>query len=156
MVYGMFSTFFKFFSTKAVKQKIQTDKLSQTQLFIYFYLIILFDYISSTQQSLSLIGRSPTITDYLNIWENPAIAAVGLILLYLVNGGNKGRDFLKKYFCFSFTVGIKYYFVFIILELLPNYFAILATNYYEIPVNVIVNIIMVANIGLRIYQTKTQ
>lgn len=151
----MLSSFFKFFSTKAVKQKIQTDKLSQTQLFIYFYIITLFDFIGSTQQSLSLIGKSPTITDYLNIWENPAIAAVGLILLYLVNGGNRGRDFLKKYFCFSFTVGIKYYFVFIILELLPNYFSILASNYYEIPVNVIVNLIMVANIGLRIYQTKT-
>jgi hypothetical protein len=67
MVYVMFSSFFQFFSTKAVKQKIQTDKLSQTQLFIYFYLITLFDFIGSTQQSLSLIGRSPTITDYLNI-----------------------------------------------------------------------------------------
>lgn len=150
----MFSSFFKFFNTKTVKQKIQTDTLSQTQLFIYFYLITLFDFIGSTQQSLSLIGRSPTITDYLNIWENPALAAIGLILLYLVNGGNKGRDFLKKYFCFSFTVGIKYYFVFTILELLPNYFSILTSNYYEIPVNVIVNIIMLANIGLRIYQTK--
>ena len=83
----MFSSFFKFFNTKTVKQKIQTDTLSQTQLFIYFYLITLFDFIGSTQQSLSLIGRSPTITDYLNIWENPALAAIGLILLYLVNGG---------------------------------------------------------------------
>ncbi len=147
----MFSYFFNFFNTQAVKKKIQCDKLSQTQLFIYFYIITLFDFIGSTQQSLSLIGRSPTITDYLNIWENPAIAAIGLILLYLVNGGNKGRDFLKKYFCFSFTAGIKYYFAFIILESLPNYFSILASNNYEIPVNVIVNIIMVANIGLRIY-----
>ncbi len=100
-------------------------------------------------------GYPPTIIDYLNIWENPAIAAVGLILLYLVNGGNKGRDFLKKYFSFSFTVGIKYYFIFIMLGYLPNYFSALASIYYEIPVNVIVNIIMVINIGLRIYQTKT-
>lgn len=35
------------------------------------------------QQSLSLIGRPPTIIDYLNIWERPAIAAVGLTAEYL-------------------------------------------------------------------------
>ena len=151
----MRSSFFEFFSTRAVKQKIQTDKLSQLQLFVYFYLITLFDFLGSTQQSLSVIGRSPTTTDYLNIWENPAIAVIGLVLLYIANGGNKGRDFLTKYFCLSFTVGIKYYLVFIILELLPNYFSLFDTNYYEIPVNIIVNTIMVANIGLRIYQTKT-
>lgn len=151
----MFSSLFKFFSTESVKQKIQTNTMSQTQLFIYFYLITLFDFIGSTQQSLSLIGRSPNIIDYLNIWENPAIAAVGLIFLYLVNGGGKGTEFLKKYFSFSFTVGIKYYFVFIILLSFPNYFSTLASSYYEIPVNIIVNIVMVANIALRIHQTKT-
>ena len=92
--------------------------------------------------------------DYLNIWELPIVAAIGLIFLYLVNGGNKGKDFLKKYFSFSFTVGFKYYILFMILESLPNYFSTLATNYYEIPINIIVNIIMIANIGLRIHQTK--
>lgn len=151
----MLSSFVNFFSTTAVKQKIQTETLSQTQMFIYFYLITMFDFIGSSVQSLSLIDRSPTINDYLYILENPIIAVVGLILLFLANGGNKGKDFLTKYFCFSFTVGIKYYFVFIILEILPHYFPILASGYYEIPLNVIVNIIMVTNIGVRIYQTKT-
>src|SRR5438105_3375266 len=82
--------------------------------------------------------------------------AVGITapFLYLINGGNNGRDFLEKYFCFSFTVGIKYYFAFIILGSLPNYFSVLSSSYYEIPVNVILNVIMVANIDLRIYQTK--
>lgn len=112
-----------FFSTKAIKQKIQAGQLSQAQLFIYFYLITLFDFIGSAQQSLSLIGKLPTVIDYLNIWENVAIATPGLILFYLASGGNKGRDFLKKYFCFSFTVGIKYYLIFIVLlGLLPNFF----------------------------------
>jgi len=151
----MFSVFFEFFSTAAVKQKIQTNKLPQAQLFLYFYIITLFDFVGSTQQSLSLIGRAPGIIDYLNIWEQPVFAAVGLIFLYLVNGGSKGRDFLKKYFCFSLTVGIKYYFSFVILTSLPSYFSILSSNYYEIPVNIIVNVIMLTNIGLRIYQTKT-
>jgi len=150
----MFSCFFDFFSTKAVKNKIETGKLPQVHLFLYFYIITLFDFIGSTQQSLSLIGRSPVMTDYLNIWEQPVVAAVGLILLYLLNGGSRGKDFITKYFCFSFTVGIKYYFAFVILAYLPQHFTALASNYYEIPVNVILNIIMVANIGLRIYQTK--
>lgn len=82
--------FFEFFNTNAVKQKIKTNTLSQIQLFLYFYIITLFDFIGSTQQSLSLIGKSPTIVDYLNIWELPIIAAIGLIALYLTNGGNSG------------------------------------------------------------------
>lgn len=74
----MLSIFFEFFSTKTVRQKIQTHNLSQTQLFLYFYIITLFDFIDSAQQALSLIGRSPSVIDYLNIWEQPIVAAVGL------------------------------------------------------------------------------
>jgi len=144
-----------FFSTQAGKEKIQTGSLSQTELFIYFYLIILFDYFGSTQQALNVIGKIPRFLDYINIWQNSILGVVGLILLFLANGGSKGHDFLSKYFTFSFTVGIKYYILYIVLEWLPSYLPVLASNYYEIPVNILINIIMVTNIGLRIYQTKT-
>jgi len=33
---------------------------------------------------------------------------IGLVLLFLANGGSRGNNFLTKYFTFSFTVGIKY------------------------------------------------
>jgi len=151
----MRSKLLNFFSTQAGKEKIQTGKLPQTELFIYFYLITLFDCFGLTQQTLDMIGKTPRFIDYFNIWLSPIIGVVGLILLFFLNGGSKGRDFLSKYFTFSFTVGIKYYILYILLEYLPTYLPVLTSNYYEIPINVLINIIMVANIGLRIYQTKT-
>lgn len=151
----MHSKILSFFSTKAGIEKIQTSRLSQTELFIYFYLIILFDYFELTQQTLDMIGKTPKFIDYLNIWQFPIVGGIGLILLFLANGGSQGRDFLSKYFTFSFTVGIKYYLLYIVLEYLPTFIPVLASNYYEIPVNILINIVMVANIGLRIYQTKT-
>ncbi|HFE6596502.1 TPA: hypothetical protein ACIZAC_003321, partial [Legionella pneumophila] len=65
------------------------------------------------------------------------------------------NNFLTKFFTFSFTVGIKYYFLDIILEHLLSYFPALDSNYYLILLNILINIIMAINIGLRIYQTKT-
>lgn len=151
----MHSKILSFFSTQAGKEKIQTGRLSQTELFIYFYLIMLFDYFGLTQQTLDIIARPPVFIDYLNIWLFRILGVIGLILFYLANGGSKGNDFLSKFFTFSFTVGIKYYFCDIVLENLPNYFPALTSNYYLIPLNILINIIMATNIGLRIYQTKT-
>lgn len=151
----MSSKILSFFSTQAGKEKIQTGRLSQTEIFIYFYLIMLFDYFGLTQQTLDMIVRTPTSIDYLNIWLFRILGMIGLILFYLANGGSKGNNFLSKFFTFSFTVGIKYYFVDIVLEYLPNFFPVLASNYYLIPLTILINIIMATNIGLRIYQTKT-
>lgn len=151
----MRSKILDFFSTQAGKDKIQTGRLSQTELFIYFYLVMLFDYFGLTQETLDMIGKTPKFIDYLNIWQFRMVGVIGLILLYFANGGSKGNNFLSKFFTFSFTVGIKYYCLYIVLGYLPTYFPALASNYYEIPVNILIDILMVANIGLRIYQTKT-
>jgi len=144
-----------FFSTRAAKEKIQTGVLTQAELFIYFYLITLFDYFGLTQQTLDMFDKTPRFTDYLYIWQFRTVGIIGLVLLFLANGGRKGHDFLSKFFAFSFTVGIKYYILYTVLEWLPFYFPVLASNYYEIPVNILIDIFMVTNIGLRIYQTKT-
>ena len=142
----MHSTILSFFSTQAGKEKIQTGRLSPIELFIYFYLVMLFDYFGLTQQTLDMITRAPTSIDFLNIWLFRILGVAGLILFYLANGGNKGNDFLSKFFTFSFTVGIKYYFLDIVLEYLPNYFPSLASNYYLIPKNILINMIMATNI----------
>nr|WP_238147019.1 helix-turn-helix domain-containing protein [Legionella pneumophila] len=58
---SMYSKILSLFSTQAGKEKIQNGCLSQTELFIYFYLIMLFDYFGLTQQTLDLIARDPFI-----------------------------------------------------------------------------------------------
>ncbi len=137
-----------------MKEKIITSTLYEGQLFLYFYLITIYDGIGFIQLCFSVIGKTLTFLDYMNIWQYLLVAVIGLIVLFTVNGGSKGHNFLQKYFSFSFTVGVKYAILYIILESLPNYISLLSSAYYEIPVNIFVNLLMVANIAFRIYETR--
>ncbi len=144
----MYSKIINFFSTKSVKEKIANGTLSEAQIFIYFYLILMFDTISFVQQWLAIAGKQPTLLDWVNIWGLLIINAIGYIVLFLANGGAKGHHFLKKFFSFSFTVGYKYAIIFFICT------ALLTSQTLVIAVVIILNTLMVANIGLRIYQTR--
>lgn len=137
-----------FFSTKSVQGKIANGALSETQLFIYFYLILMFDTISFVQQCVAIAGKQPTLLDWVNIWGLLVINAIGFIVLFLANGGSKGHDFLKKYFSLSFTVGYKYAILFFICT------ALLTSQAQGIAAVVILNTLMVVNIGFRIYQAR--
>lgn len=144
----MYSKITNFFSTKSVKEKITNGTLSEMQIFIYFYLILMFDTVSFVQQWLAIAGKQPTLLDWVNIWGLLIINAIGFIVLFLANGGSKGHHFLKKFFSFSFTVGYKYAILFFICT------ALLTSQTLGIAAIVILNTLMVANIGLRIYQTR--
>ena len=148
MRYSMFSKIINFFSTKSVKKKITDGTLSEMQQFIYFYLILMFDTISSVQQFLAIAGKKPTLFDWVNIWGLLIINAIGFIIIFFANGGSKGHHFLKKYFSLSFTVGFKYGVLFIIFS------ALLTSEIQNIMAFIILNMLMIANIGFRIYQTR--
>ncbi|HSW70012.1 MAG TPA: hypothetical protein VLI69_07690 [Gammaproteobacteria bacterium] len=137
-----------FFSTKSVQGKIANGALSETQLFIYFYLILMFDTISFVQQCVAIAGKQPTLLDWVNIWGLLVINAIGFIVLFLANGGSRGHDFLKKYFSLSFTVGYKYAILFFICT------ALLTSQAQGIAAVIILNTLMVTNIGFRIYQAR--
>jgi hypothetical protein len=104
----MRSRIIDFFSSKNVKNKIVRGSLSEGQLFLYFYLILIYDALGFTQQWLYITGKHPTISDLIIMWSYLLITAIGLLILFVANGGHKGKNFLAKYFAFSFTVGIKY------------------------------------------------
>lgn len=137
-----------FFSTQSVKEKIAGGTLSEIQIFIYLYLILMFDTLSYVQQCLAIIGKQPTLLDWVNIWGLLIINAIGYIVLFFANGGSKGHDFLKKFFSLSFTVGYKYAILFFIGT------AFLTSQIQSIAAVVILNTLMVANIAFRIYQTR--
>jgi hypothetical protein len=144
----MHSKIATFFSTKYVTEKIANRTLSETQVFIYFYLILMFDTISFVQQCLAIAGKQPTLLDSVNIWGLLIINAIGYIAMFLANGGSKGNYFLKKFFSFSFTVGYKYAILFFICT------ALLTSQTQNIAAVITLNLLMVANIGFRIYQTR--
>lgn len=143
----MISKIIEFFSTEKIKTKIQTNKLTEGQLFLYFYAILVYDAIGFTQGWLSIAGKPVTYSTVAIIWGNLLITVVGLIVLFISNGGYRGKQFLTKYFSFSFTVGIKYAVIFLILGLLP-----IDSQLYNLSVFFVLNIMMIANIAYRIYQ----
>lgn len=149
----MLSKIINFFSTKSVKEKIMANTLSEGQLFLYFYLILMFDTAAMTQQCLSVIGKNPTALELVNIWGFLIINAVGYLIVFLVNGGVKGKNLISKFFAFSLTVGIKYFFILVILDALMTILFPM-TQAYNIAMYVLVNILMVANIAFRVHETR--
>lgn len=63
----MKSRIISFFSTNFVKERIVAGNLAEGQIFIYFYLILMFDTITFVQQWLSIAGKTPTLVDLVNI-----------------------------------------------------------------------------------------
>ncbi|WP_419420629.1 hypothetical protein ACNVED_04845 [Legionella sp. D16C41] len=143
-----------FFSTAAIKEKILTGTLSESQLFIYFYLIFMYDALGLTQQCLAMIGRQATLLDLVNIWGYLLITGVGLLILFIANGAAKGRNFVSKFFAFSFTVGYKYGLALILLDTLSIVGSSTANQIFKITIYLVINLLMVANIAFRIYQTR--
>lgn len=146
--------FISFFSTNSVKEKITTGTLTEGQLFIYFYLIFMYDALGLTQQCISMIGKQASLIDLVNIWGYFIITGVGLLILFFANGGINGNSFVRKFFAFSFTVGYKYGIAFIILGSLSKFISASFVQMYEIIVYFIINLLMVINIAYRIYQTR--
>jgi Na+-translocating ferredoxin:NAD+ oxidoreductase RnfA subunit len=145
---------FEYFSTKNVLSKLTSNLLSQGQLFSYFYFVTLYDAIVFVQQWLNLAKNKPSSSDIVNIWLYLLITAVGLLVLFFVNGGNNGKDFLQKFFSFSFTVGVKYALVMLLFSMCYPFYLYIDSSPYNIIVNVIMNVLLISNIALRIYQTN--
>ncbi|STX52104.1 Uncharacterised protein [Legionella busanensis] len=143
-----------FFSTESIKEKILSGSLSESQLFVYFYLIVMYDALGLTQRCLSMIGRQATPVDLVNIWGYFIITGVGLLILFIANGASKGRNFVSKFFAFSFTVGYKYGIVLTLLDTLSIVGSSAANQILKITIYLIINLLMVANIAFRIYQTR--
>lgn len=144
------------FSTGIVKQKIINGRLSEGQLFFYFYIILTFDAYNYVQGWFSIAGKSPRIDDVVQAWGTFFYSAIGLIILFIINGGTKGKDFIAKYFSFSFTVGIKYFIAYIVFGFLPVFIHVANIPAYNIFVFFLLNTVMVMNFAYQIYLTKMQ
>lgn len=94
-------------------EKLRVGSLSEGRSFVYFWAIMVFDWLQFT-----LIATTPTggITAWsaVSAWATFAITAIGLVYLYHMNGGQNGRQFLHRYFPLSVTVGWKFVLVMLI------------------------------------------
>lgn len=106
-------------STRFVRQRLRSESLSESITFRYFLAIMAFDWLQFT-----LIATTPTprISQWsvANSWLTFAVTVLGLVYLYRRNGGASGKQFLRRYFPLSVTVGWKFLVVmFAFLSFIP-------------------------------------
>ncbi len=152
----MKSEIINFFSTKAVSEKIIKNKLSEGQLFLYFYLVMVFDALNFSLSGISFSGEKLTTSSLVFIWGYFLVTVLGLIVLFIANGGRKGRNFIAKFFTFSVTIGIKYEIAMEIISRLPEYISFLKLPHYCLILWWIVNLLMIGNMTYRIYKIRSR
>jgi hypothetical protein len=94
-------------NTAFVKNLLRDERLSEAAAFRYFLAIMAFDWLQFT-----LIATTPTpsisLWSTVGSWATFAVTVLGLLHLYHRNGGSTGRQFLRRYFPLSITVGWKF------------------------------------------------
>lgn len=149
----MISSIIDFFSTKSVTKKIMNKTLSENEIFIYLYIVIVGDAFNFSMKSLSLVGSELTYVNQIVIWENAILSGIALLVLFIANGGIKGHDFSAKFFAFSVTVGIKYQIALGVLNKLIGLINIVETVYLEVILWWLINAVMIGNIAYCISKT---
>jgi hypothetical protein len=101
--------------TAHVKQQLRSETMPEWKIFIYFLAITVFDWVQFT--TFRLAPTPDPVPNHVQVeaWVSLAITAIGIIYLYLCNGGIRGRNFLQRYFSLSVVVGIKFVLISIVL-----------------------------------------
>jgi hypothetical protein len=96
-----------FWSTRFVAARLSDGVLSEAVVFRYFLAVMAFDWLQFT---LIAVTPSSAVTTAASVhaWSTFAVTVLGLVYLYACNGGAAGRDFLRRYFPLSVTVGWKF------------------------------------------------
>lgn len=94
-------------STGFVRDRLRTGRLSEAASFGYFFVIMAFDWLQFT---FIVTTPRPSISPWslADSWATFAVTVLGLLYLYLKNGGGAGQHFLRRYFPLSVTVGWKF------------------------------------------------
>lgn len=94
--------------TTHVKSELAANAISEGKSFLYFFAIIGFDWLQFTAIRLSSVSRVISEWERVDAWSTLCLTAIGLVFLFLCNGGIHGKDFLYRYFPLSFVVGWKF------------------------------------------------
>ena len=92
---------------KKQKDRLKSEGLSQKNLFIYIFIYIVLSTII-----LELLSYVPfpavNFYDYIDSGISLIVITLGTYLIYLANGGSKGRNFAENFFSIGFVVGIRF------------------------------------------------
>ena len=94
-------------SSRFVRDRLQRVRIYEAASFYYFLAVMAFDWLQFT-----VIGTTPTqkLSEWsiAGSWLTFLITVLGLLYLFIMNGGRSGEMFLYRYFPLSVSVGWKF------------------------------------------------
>ena len=94
--------------TRHVKSELATGALPEAKLFLYFLAITTFDWLQFTAFRIRPDREPLSLAAAFDAWFGFGITVVGVVYLFLCNGGGKGKNFLYRYFPLAVVVGWKF------------------------------------------------
>lgn len=151
-----------FWNIEALKLRIVSNLLDETDRFIYAFINIIFGVIALEFFHV-FMPENPSMYDRLASLLNILTVAAGTYLAYRANGASKGEDFLGRFFSLSFVVTVRFTVflipVFIVLSvfdsLLQGFSDGVMGNLLEVLVFALWTILLYVNIIKHISQVRT-
>jgi hypothetical protein len=94
--------------TRHVKSELATGAMPEAKVFLYFLAITTFDWLQLTAFRLRSNPEPLSLPEEFDAWFGIGITVVGVVFLFLCNGGSRGTDFLYRYFPLAVVVGWKF------------------------------------------------
>ncbi len=97
-----------FWDTRHLTSELGARAMPEWQVFLYFLTITTFDWLQFTAFRLRPDAEPLSPSSQFAAWFGLAITVIGLVFLFLSNGGARGKDFLYRYFPIAVVVGWKF------------------------------------------------
>ena len=91
-----------------VKSELAAHAMPEGKVFLYFLAITTFDWLQFTAFRIRPNPEPLSPSAQFDAWFGFGITVVGVVFLFLCNGGGRGKDFLYQYFPLSGVVGRKF------------------------------------------------
>ena len=88
--------------------------MPEWKVFLYFLAITTFDWLQFTILRIMPAREPLSPPSQFEAWFGFGITVVGIVFLFVCNGGARGKDFLYRYFPLSVVVGWKFVVVIVV------------------------------------------
>jgi len=107
-------------NTKKLRDKLESRELPEWQVFVYFFITVVYDHTAFTVAYLGLDGQQLSFYGTINIGSALVITFIGVLYVFFQNGGKAGEQFFQRYFSLSVVVGIKFAILILVIPEIIN------------------------------------
>lgn len=98
---------------KALANELKANKVPQYEKFKYFFAFMLVDAILFEFVYLFPLQEGPKVLDYVDSLAIISITLLGIILCYKANKKGDNKEFIDRFICLSWPIGVRLFVIFI-------------------------------------------